>query len=257
MARVKLMSAMAYDLGSYEETAVADPVIRVLGELPAGSRPFGINRVYKGAQGTYEEVLALVDPDDRVIWESQPRYLELRGAMFEDLFRRRVDERLEITSTGEHSLVFYLDGGLVGRVPVFIDAPESVAGAGVLLEATATALKKGSICWISIPQPDGTEVSRPAWYVQQGPKLFVVKGETEQELPNLEHNDVVDVTVKSKDIQATIGVLTCDVRVVTEAEEFERIAALGLGTRLNLPDGDAALDRWKQHCTVVELSPRS
>jgi hypothetical protein len=256
MARVKLMSAMAYDLESFEETAVADPVIRVLGELPGGSRPFGINRVYKGAQGTYEEVLVLVDPDQRVIWESQPRYLELRGEMFEDLFRRRVDDRIEITSTGEHSLVFYLDGGIAGRIPVFIDAPESVSGAGVLLEAAETALKKGSICWIAIPQPDGTEVSRPAWYVQQGPKLFVVKGETEQELPNLEHNDVVDVTVKSKDIKASIGVLTCDVRVVTEPEEFERIAALGLGTRLNLPDGDAALDRWKQHCTVVELTPR-
>jgi hypothetical protein len=256
MARVKLMSAMAYDLESFEETAVADPVIRVHGELPAGSRPFGINRVYKGAQGTYEEVLALVDADDRVIWESPPRYLELRGAMFEDLFRRRVDERVEITSTGEHSLVFYLDGGIAGRIPVFIDAPESVQGAGVLLEAAETALKKGSICWISIPQPDGTEVSRPAWYVQQGPKLFVVKGETEQELPNLEHNDVVDVTVKSKDVKATIGVLTCDVRVVTDAEEFERIAGLGLGTRLNLPDGDGALERWKQHCTVVELTPR-
>jgi hypothetical protein len=256
MARVKLMSAMAYDLETYEDTAVADPVIRVLGELPGGSRPFGIHRVYKGAQGTYEEVLALVDPDGTVIWESDPRYLELRGMMFEDLFRRRVDERVEITSIGEHTLVFYLDGQIVGKVPVFIDAPESVAGAGVLLEAAETALKKGSICWVRIPQPDGTEVSRPAWYVQQGSKLFVVKGETEQELPNLERNDVVDVTVKSKDVKAAIGVLTCDVRVVTDAEEFERIAALGLGTRLNLPDGDGALERWKQHCTVVELTPR-
>jgi hypothetical protein len=256
MARVKLMSAMAYDLDGFEETGVADPVIRVFGELPGGSRPFGIHRVYKGAQGTYEEVLVLVDPDGTVIWESDPRYLELRGEMFEDLFRRRVDDRVEITSTGEHTLVFYLDGGIAGRVPVFIDAPESTSGAGVLLEAAETALKKGSICWIRIPQRDGTEVSRPAWYVQQGPKLFVVKGETEQELPDLEFNDVVDVVVKSKDVKAAIGTLTCDVRVVTEQEEFERIAALGLGTRLNLRDGDAALERWKQHCTVVELTPR-
>jgi hypothetical protein len=45
MARVKLMSAMAYDLDSFEETAVADPVIRVLGELPGGSRSFGSKRV--------------------------------------------------------------------------------------------------------------------------------------------------------------------------------------------------------------------
>src|SRR5699024_5757004 len=98
MSRVQLMSAMAYDLASYEETAVADPVIRVRGELPAGSDPFGINRVYKGPQGIYEEVLAIADPDGRILWESPPRLIELRGMMFEDLFRREVRERLEITS---------------------------------------------------------------------------------------------------------------------------------------------------------------
>jgi hypothetical protein len=192
-----------------------------------------------------------------VIWESDPRLIELRGAMFEDLFRRQVEVRVPITSGREHTLAFYLDGQLAGRVPVFIAAPESVQTAGVLLDAAETALKKGSICWIRIPQPDGSTVSRPAWYVQQGPKLFVVKGETEQELPNLERNDVVDVVVKSKDIKAVIGELTCDVRVVEDEAEFDKIAALGLGTRLNLPDGDAALDRWKRHCTVVELTPRA
>ncbi|HSK23447.1 MAG TPA: hypothetical protein VK906_09740 [Egicoccus sp.] len=256
MARVQLMSAMAYDIDQQSSTGVADPVIRVLGELPGASEPFGIHRVYKGSQGTYEEVLALVDPDGVVIWESPPRFVELRGAMFEDLFRRRVDERVPITSTGEHTLVFYLDGQIAGRVPVFIDAPESVTSAGVLLEAAETALKKGSICWIRIPQPDGTVLSPPAWYVQQGKKLFVVKGETEQALPNLEHNDVVTVVVRSKEIKAVIGELTCDVRVVTDEAEFDRIAALGLGTRLNLPDGDAALDRWRANCKVVELTPR-
>ncbi|MFA9444371.1 hypothetical protein [Egicoccus sp. AB-alg6-2] len=256
MARVQLMSAMAYDIEKHESTGLADPVIRVLGELPGTSQPFGIHRVYKGSQGTYEEVLVLVDPDGTVIWESHPRYVELRGAMFEDLFRRQVDERIPITSNGEHTLVFYLDGQIAGRVPVFIDAPESVTSAGVLLEAAETALKKGSICWIRIPQPDGTTLSRPAWYVQQGSKLFVVKGETEQALPHLEDNDVVTVVVKSKDIKAAIGELTCDVRVVTDADEFDKIAALGLGTRLNLPDGEAALERWRAQCTVVELSPR-
>jgi len=176
--------------------------------------------------------------------------------MFEDLFRRRVDERVPITSAREHKLVFYLDGQIAGQVPVFIDAPESVSTAGVLLEAAETALKKGSICWIRIPQPDGTTASRPAWYVQQGPKLFVFKGETEQELPHLEDNDVVDVVIKSKEIKAAIGELTCDVRVVTDEDEFTKMAALGLGTRLNLPDGDAALERWKQRCVLVELTPR-
>lgn len=256
MARVQLMSAMAFDIEQHESTGVADPVIRVLGELPGSSEPFGINRVYKGSQGTYEEVLVLADPDGTVIWESAPRYVELRGAMFEDLFRRRVEERVPITSTREHTLVFYLDGQIAGRVPVFIDAPESATSSGVLLEAAETALKKGSICWVRIPQPDGAVISRPAWYIQQGKKLFMVKGETEQALPNLERNDVVTVVVRSKDVRSLIGELTCDVRVVDDPDEFDKIAALGLGTRLNLPDGDGALARWRENCKVVELTPR-
>ncbi len=256
MARVNLMSAMAFDLAAFEETGAADPAIKVLGELPSTSEPFGIHRVYKGAQGVYEEVLVLADPDGIVIWESEPRYIELRGEMFEDLFRRQVTERLDILSTDEHTLGFYLDGALVARIPVFVDAPQSARAGGVLLEASEAALKKGSICWVTIPQQDGSEVSRPAWYVQQGQKLFVLSGETEQVLPNIENCDVVTLTVKSKDIKATIGEMEADVRVVTDAEEYDRVATLGLGTRLNLKDGDGALERWKHNCRMVELTPR-
>ena len=257
MSRVKLLSGMAYDLETFRETGVADPVIRVLGELPAGSQPFEINRVYKAPQGVYEEVLAIADPDGRVIWESAPRVRELRGQMFEDLFRDQISQRVPIASTKEHTLAFYLDGQLAARVPVFIDAPESVQASGVLMEASETALKKGAICWLTIPQRDGVALTRPAWYVQQGQTLFVLKGPKEQELPGLENARQVTLTVKSKDIKATIGAMTADVRVVTDDAEFERVASMGLGTRLNLQDGEAALQRWKDTCTLVELTPRS
>jgi hypothetical protein len=256
MSRVRVLSAVAYDLGSYEETGVADPILKVRGELPAGAQPFGISRVYRGSQGMYEEVLALADPDGVILWESPPRLIELRGEMYEDLFRRVVRDRLEISSTGEHTLVLYLNSSIVGRIPVFIEAPDSVQGAGVFLDAAEVALKKGSLCWLTIPQEQGPAVTRPAWYVQQGTSLFVLKGETEQELPGLERARSVTLTVKSKDVKATLGSVEADVRVVTDAEEFERIAGMGLGTRLNLPDGDAALQRWKDRCTLVELTPR-
>jgi hypothetical protein len=255
VARVQVMSASAYDLAEYEETGVLDPVIRVRGELPAGTQPFGVNRVYKGAQGMYEEVLVLADPDGIVLWESQPRRIELRGQMFEDLFRRQVRERIEVASTREHALGFLIDGEVVGRIPVFIDAPDSATAAGVVLDAAEVALKKGSIVWLSIPQRDGSTVQRPAWYVQQGQKLFVVKGGAEQELPGLEDAREVTLHVKSKDVKAAIGEYRAAVRVVTDAEEFERIAGLGMGTRLNLKDGEGALQRWKDTCTVVELTP--
>lgn len=264
MSRVKLMSAMAFDLETHEETMVADPVIRVIGELPAGSRPFGLNRVYKGPQGVYEEVVAIAGPDGTILWETTPRYVELRGMMFEDLFRQKVTERVEISEPGEHAVLFYLDGQLSGRIPVFIDAPGSARTAGVALEAAEAALKKGSACWLTIPVAargkrggkGRATVQRTAWYVQQGSKLYFIKGGDEQELPGLESARTVTVTVKSKDIKAAIAELEADVRVVDDPEEFERIATLGMGNRLNLKDGEAALQRWKDTCTIVEATLR-
>jgi len=256
MSRVKLLSGMAYDLDTYAETGAADPVLRVLGELPAAAQPFALNRVYKGPQGVYEEVAVIADPDGEVLWESAPRVRELRGEMFEDLFRQEVRDPITITSPGEHTLALYLDGQLIARIPVFIEAPESVRASGVLLEAAEVALKKGSICWLTIPQRDGVPLTRPAWYVQQGTTLFVLKGGDEQELPGLEHAREVTLTVKSKDVKAALGAMPAAVRVVTDDAEFERVATMGLGTRLNLRDGEAALQRWKDTCTLVELTPR-
>lgn len=256
MSRVSMLSAMAYDRATYESGGVADPVIKVFGELPASAQDFNVHRVYKGAQGVYEESMLLLDPTGLVIWERDPALIELRGMMFEDLFRNQIKATISIESAEDHTLVFLLDGSEVGRIPVFIDAPESVRSAGVLPQAAEAALKKGSILWLDIPQLDGTTVTRPAWYVQQGRKVFVIKGGQEQQLPNLENCDFVAMTVKSKDIKASIGKMDAGVRVVDNgSDEFDRIATLGMGTRLNLPDGDGALERWRRECAMVELSP--
>jgi hypothetical protein len=255
MPYVELLSAMAYDLATFEEQGYPDPVLKVPGELPARARPFGINRVYKGSQGQYEESILILDKDDLVIWQRPWRLIELRGEMFEDLFRTRVEPEVLIESADEHQLVFLIDGGEVGRIPLFIDAFESAVATGALGDAAETALKKGSIVWLSIPQQDGSTATRPAWYVQQGRKLFVIKGDGEQELPNLENNESVDVTVKSKEVKAAIGTMPATVRVVdNNSDEFDRIANLGMGTRLNLQDGEAALERWRASCTLVELT---
>ena len=252
---VKVLSAVAFDAAHFDETGRADPAVRVLAELPASSEPFHINRVYKGAHGRYEEVLAIADPTGTVIWESDARLLQLRGEMFEDLFRMRVDTPIRIADAGEHTLLLYLDGQLVGRVPLFVDAPRSLIATGATMDAVETALKKGSIVWLDIPQRGGGVVQRPAWYVQEGRTIYVIKGGKEQELPGLEQADRVTVTVKSKDIKATIAELSAGVRVVNDDAEFERIATLGMGTRLNLLDGADALERWRSECVMVHLTP--
>ncbi len=254
---VHLLSAMAFDKHTFDTEYFADPIIRVLGELPAVAQPFQLDRVYSGPQGTVEEVVYLLDPAGKVIWERNGKYLELRGQMFEDLYRQQVADPIEIRDVGQHSMVFLIDGEEAGRIPVFIDAPESLRVAGVVGDAATTALKKGSIMWLTIPQPKGGEAVRPAWYVQQGQKLFVMKGGAgEQELPNLEACAEVTLTVKSNAVNATIAEVPAAVRVVAnDSDEFDKIAELGMGTRLNLKDGEAAAARWKRECVLVELSP--
>jgi len=252
---VKVLSAVAFDVAHFESTGTADPAIRVLSELPGRSEPFHVSRVYKGAHGRYEEVLAIADPAGTVIWESAPHLIQLRGEMYEDLFRRTIDEPIMIASSGEHTLALYLDGALVATVPLFIEAPHSLIATGATMDAVETALKKGSIVWLRIPQPGGGEVQRPAWFVQDGRTIYVIKGGSEQELPGLESASSVTMTVKSKDVKATIAELSAGVRVVRDDAEFDRIATLGMGTRLNLRGGSDALERWRRECTLVHLTP--
>jgi hypothetical protein len=252
---VELLSAMAYDAQTFDEQGYPDPVLRVAGELPGSSRPFHVNRVYKGAQGRYEESVLILDHDDVVVWQRPWRFVELRGEMFEDLFRDTIRTPIEIASAEEHQLVFLVDGTEVGRVPMFIEADQSARALGVVGDAAEVALKKGSLAWVTIPQPGGGALTRPFWYVQRGRKLYAIKGGGEQELPNLEHTTRVDVTVKSKDVKAAIGVMPAEVRVVpSDSEEWDSIAALGMGKRLNLQDGEGALERWRRDATMVELS---
>ena len=61
--------------------------------------------------------------------------------------------------------------------------------------------------------------------------------------------------MKSKDIKATIAELPAGVRIVSDDAEFERVATLGMGTRLNLVGGQDALERWRSECVMVHLTP--
>lgn len=256
MARVKLLSAMAFDESTFVESGIADPALRVFGELPATARPFRVQRLYQGAQGTYEEAMLLLDPDGVVIWERPYRFIELRGEMFEDRFDGLIRDDVKIDSAKEHALVFLIDGGEAGRIPVFVDAPESASALGVLDDAMGEALKKGAIIWLRIPQPDGSTVNRPAWYVFDAGQIYVISGQAEQQLDGIENADQVEVHVKSKDLKATIAVADAEVRVVDNtSDEFDKIATLGMGTRLNLPDGDGAHERWRKSCVMVALTP--
>lgn len=257
MPTVKLLYAMAFHDATWKETGVADPVIRVRGEFPATAEPLLVHRIYQGPQGDYEESFLLLDPDDVVIYERPYHLIELRGEMYEDRFQSRVTESLRIDSPDDHHVVFLIDGAEVGRIPVFVDAPDSAQALGVVDEALRTALKKSDIVWLSIPQPDGTEISRPAWFVLNGERVYVLTGPGEQQLTNIEQCEQVRMTVKSKDVHAAIATVDATVETVAvDSDDWEEVTQAALGSRLNLVDREKALDRWREACRLIALTPQ-
>jgi hypothetical protein len=75
-------------------------------------------------------------------------------------------------------------------------------------------------------------------------------------VPNLSQAGEVRITARSKDLRSKISDVKATVRVVpTDDPLWDRVATNGLGRRLNLPDGDGAKDRWRDQCTLLELTP--
>ncbi|HEX2027994.1 MAG TPA: hypothetical protein VHF25_08355 [Nitriliruptorales bacterium] len=255
---VEVLSAIVYDHTTADErTGRVDPAVYLRGELPATARPFGVERMYRGPQGHYDESFAIVAPDGEVVYQHPYARITLRGEMFEDRYRDVVDEPVTFRSADEHTLVILLGEVPVARVPVFVEAPESAQAAGVVGDALAATLKKSAIIWLTIPQPGGGSVTKPAWFVYQDGKVFVLTGPGEQDLTNIAQAEEVLVTTRSAEVRAQVGRIPATVRVVDPDDEtFTRIARLGIGTRLNMRDGEAAMDRWRTTCTMVELTPQ-
>jgi len=117
--------------------------------------------------------------------------------------------------------------------------------------------------WLSVPQPPDRR-GRPqpaheqaAWFVLERGKVYVLTGPTEQQITGLTSAPEVELIVRSKDVRSRIAKVPAATRVVPADDElFERIGRTALGKRLNLPDGDGALERWRAQCTLVELTPR-
>jgi hypothetical protein len=164
----------------------------------------------------------------------------------------------------EHTATFYVDDDEVGSIPVFVEAADG-GDPGVAAEETfKKAVAKGSVVWLTVPQPQGkgrkgrvADHTQPVWFVADGTTLYVLDGPSEQQVPNLTAVEEVQISARSKDLRAKISDVRAAVEIIPkDDEQWEKTARTGLGRRLNLPDGDAAMDRWRAQCTMVKLTPR-
>jgi hypothetical protein len=240
--------------------------VRTAGGIPGGARPIVVLRAYQGPQGFYTEHFTLTDRDGTEVARSGKQRIRLSGEAFEDSFETVITD-IHLRSGAEHTAHFFVDGVEVGAIPVFIESGMGGDPSVAAEETFKKAVQKGSVIWLTVPQPAPRGRGRnqqkvahhtqPVWFVFEGGKLYVLNGPTEQQVPNLGNVSEVSITARSKDHRSKVSDVLATVRVLpADDDRWEKIARAGLGKRLNLPDGDAALERWREHCTLYELTPR-
>ena len=64
------------------------------------------------------------------------------------------------------------------------------------------------------------------------------------------------LSARSKDLQSLLTTVEASTRVIPPSDPlFNKLVSILLPRRLNLRDGEAAADRWRKECTLVELTP--
>lgn len=114
------------------------------------------------------------------------------------------------------------------------------------------ATKRSGLVWV---RPAGEhQHSQPVWHLWQDGSAYVLTGGIEQAAPML--TDRAYVTVASKDKGSRLVTWVAAVEVADpESEQWAAVVPNLLGKRLNLPDGEAAAQRWARECTVYRLTP--
>ena len=268
MARADLHNALVLDREIFEaskvDASLLDPVVRVEGGLPGVARPIAVVRDYQGPQGAQVEYFILRDSQGREMVRSDRRRIQLTGEMFEDRFVD-VISHVRFERGDEHQISFFINDDEVATIPVFVESGLGGDPAIAAKETFNKAVSKGAVVWVTVPLAQRvkygrkqyrTEHEQPVWYVWTDGKIYVLDGPTEQQVPGLPQAETVKLTARSKDLRSRVADIPATVAVIpNDSERFDVIGRMALGRRLNLPDGDGALERWRSKCTLVELTP--
>ena len=220
--------------------------------------PFVVRRSYTGAGGWYREAMAVLARNGDVVWRSPEQPLTLRGSSKIDTFTDEV-HGVAVDSDDDHELVLLVGGDEVGRVPISVldeDPPWSTGPDTAVLDE---ALKKATVAWVEVPGEGGTNGKAvPVWYGVLDGRVYVLTGGSEQRVPGLAETGQVVLRARSKEQQSLIAEVEAATRVVEPSDPlYAQVAAVLLPRRLNLRDGEQAVDRWRKECTLVELTPSS
>jgi len=231
--------------------------------------PFLVIRRLSGPGGVYIDALEIIDADGKTLgtWERQ---FELDG----ESKPRVIDNELRdahFPAAGTYHLQYSVFDKVVATFPFQVLNQESPT-AGIVPGPLDASLSKSTIAWLSFAPPlernpeqpaDPVEVPRyeahkewPIWYGYEDGRVYVLVGPGEQEIPGLIEAGSVRLIARSKDKRSEVADVECSVEKLPKDARWDVIARdLLVGRRLNLKDGDAAVNRWKKECEIVMLTP--
>jgi hypothetical protein len=115
------------------------------------------------------------------------------------------------------------------------------------------AAKKSGLLWVRAAGP--RRRTQPMWQVWNDGAIYVLTGGIEQPAPE-GLTDRAFVTLRSKDKRSRLLTIETSVDVVEpDSDEWATLVPLLVAKRLNLPDGEAAPQRWQRECVVYRLRP--
>lgn len=224
-----------------------------LGPHGTGAFPFVVVRKVAGPSGVYVDAFDITGSNGPIMEPVETTY-EVDG---ESWPRDVVTElrNMHFPAPGAYTLRFFEYDDKVLDVPVQVlqqDPPY-----GVIMPGPVDAsLSKSTLCWITVPQPDGSSKTFGIWYGYEGGRIYVLFGPGEQQLPGLDTAATVHLIARSKDKQSRIGEIDCVVELLPKDAAWETLANdLLVGRRLNLRDAATAVTRWRNECEIAMLTP--
>ena len=225
-----------------------------LGPSGKAAFPFVVWRRLSGPGGMYMDAAEVPGPEVEPIAFIERKY-ELDG---ESIVQEVVDVFRDVTfpGPGTYKLQYFVYDDMLLEVPFEVVQSDPPYGA-VVPGPVDAALSKSTIVWISVPQDDGTEITKPVWYGYDEGRVYVLTGEGEQDVPGLAGDSRhVRLIVRSKDVQSRVGDVACVTQTLAKDANWDPIARdVLVGRRLNLRDGEKAVERWKRECEIVMLTP--